>query len=624
MASSAAATPSSNATKMLWKAQTEKMRARFSRLNNVQKIAFLVSLALFLAILVGLILYSQTPTYRVLFSNLDDRDAGNITEYLTAQNIPYRLENNGAILVEEKNARITRLRLATQGLPRGGHAGFELMENQKFGISQFAEQVNYQRALEGELARTIESLSSLQKARVHLAIPKPSVFIREDQKPSASVMVQLYPGRVLDSAQIAGITHLIASSVPNLPNENVTIVNQDGSILRQIQSKALESGLDPVQLSYVKEIENAIIQRIDAILEPLFGVGNFKVQASADVDFSQNEQTAEIFRPNSKPEESAVRSQQTTESAGVNVTLGGVPGALANQPPVPAIAPLVQPSTTLPQPNRNNNATSGRLNNAGIDAPLETLGQPIGANKSNTINYEVDKTIRHTKGAIGEIRRLTAAVVVNYKKITAEDGSVKWEALTEAELGKIESLVKDTMGFNPQRNDSLAVVSSPFNTPDSGTFATLWSAALDNPEQVAAGANLFKYLLIALFLSFLYFKILHPALKTMFPTAEEEKTRAEAQAISAHQQVLTEEVEEVEYDDEGNMLSRTMTKRQKRRDPEEEAQAGESTDERRARLQKEAARTPYADKLNRARDIAISNPQAVANVIKEWMGVNGT
>lgn len=606
-------------------AQREKWRTHFLRLNNTQKIALLSSLALALAIVFWLFLYQQSPHYRVLFSNLDARDAGNITEYLTAQNIAYRLENNGAILVEEKNVHATRLRLATQGLPRGGHVGFELMENQKFGISQFAEQVNYQRALEGELAKTIEAIASLEKARVHLAIPKPSVFIREDQKPSASVMIKLYPGRILDSTQIAGITHLISSSVPNLPNENVTIVNQDGSILQQVKSKIMESGLDPVQLSYVKEIENAIVKRIESILEPVFGPANFKVQASADVDFSKNEQTAEIYRPNAKPEESAVRSQQTSESAGVNVTLGGVPGALTNQPPVPAIAPLTQPSTTPPQPSRSNNKQEpGRLVSAGIDAPLETLGQPIGANKTNTINYELDKTIRHTKGAIGEIRRLTAAVVLNYKKTLAEDGSVSFAPLSDEELKKIENLVKDAMGFNPNRGDSVAVVSSAFNTPEQNMVANLWASILENPENATIGAQMLKYILAFVVLAFLYFKIMRPALKTMFPTAEEEKARAEALILAEKQNMLTEEVEEVEYDDDGNVLSRTTTKREKRHDPVEETKEIETDEERRARLQQEAANTPYADKLVKARDLALTNPQAVASVVKEWMGANGT
>lgn len=633
----ATATPSTtntsapNAAINAFNAQREKLRANFMRLNNTQKITLLAALAAALAVIVWLVLYSQSSTYKVLFSNLDERDAGNITEYLTAQNIPYKVEAYGAILVEEKNVHATRLRLATQGLPRGGHVGFELMENQKFGISQFAEQVNYQRALEGELSKTIEAIASLEKARVHLAIPKPSVFIRENQKPSASVMVKLYPGRILDSTQIAGITHLVASSVPNLPNENVTIVNQDGSILQEKTSKTIESGLDPVQLSYVKEIESGIIKRIEAILEPVFGRANFKVQASADVDFSKNEQTAEIYRPNAKPEESAVRSQQTSESAGVNVTLGGVPGALTNQPPVPAIAPLTQPSTTPPQPSRSNNKQEpGRLVSAGIDAPLETLGQPIGANKTNTINYELDKTIRHTKGAIGEIRRLTAAVVVNFKKVVAEDGTASLVSLTDEELGKVESLVKDAMGFNQNRGDSVAVVSSQFNDMQTSVVGNFISAALENPAPLEAGASILKYLVVALILAFLYFKIMRPALRTMFPTAEDERVRAEAKVKLAEAEkhpIVTEEVEEVEYDDEGNVVSRTTTTRRARQKPEEideEAPPEETTEERRARLARRVASVPYADKLNKARDMAISDPKAVASVVKEWMGANGT
>lgn len=601
-----------------------RLQQGFARLNMRQKITLGVAVGLIVVILLGTFLYTKSPEWHVLYANLDERDAGLITEELNKQNIPYVVAENGGILVKEDIVHNTRLKLAVQGLPKGGHAGFELMENQKFGISQFAEQVNYQRALEGELSKTISSIVSVEKARVHLAIPKPSVFIREDQKPTASVMVKLYPGRILDGTQIAGITHLISSSVPNMPNENVTIVDDKGSIIQDVSKERLKNGgLDPAQLSYVHDIESNIVQRIENILVPIFGPGNFKVQASAEIDFSHSESTAEIFHPNTKPEDSAIRSQQTSESTGVNIPLMGVPGALTNQPPVPAVAPITDPPVPVQQPQqRKDSGERGRVVNAGIDAPLDTLGQPIGANKTATINYEVDKTISHTKRAQGEIRRLTAAVVVNNRKTIDEEGNEKSVALKDDEIKKIESLVRDAMGYNAQRGDSVAVVNSEFTEIKDET--PIWK----DPQNVAAGLDLLKYLIIAGIIALLYFKIIKPALDTMFPpppAPPEEEAAEDAQSANPEEDDMEmEEVEEIEYDEAGNVISRRMVRRQRKKGLEEEQQEQEETKEERAeRLAREAAANPYNEKLRKARDIAVSDPKAVAGVVKIWMGIDG-
>lgn len=598
-----------------------RLQQGFFRLNMRQRITLGAALVMILVLLFGTFLYTKSPEWHVLYANLDERDAGLITEELTKQNIPYVVAENGGILVKEDVVHNTRLKLAVQGLPRGGHAGFELMENQKFGISQFAEQVNYQRALEGELSRTISSITSVEKARVHLAIPKPSVFIREDQKPTASVMVKLYPGRILDGTQIAGITHLISSSVPNMPNENVTIVDDKGAIIQDVSKERLQNGgLDPAQLSYVQDIENNIVQRIENILNPVFGPGNFKVQASADIDFSHSESTAEVFHPNTKPEDSAIRSQQTSESTGVNIPLAGVPGALTNQPPVPATAPITDPQVPGPgAQQRKDSGERGRIVNAGIDAPLDTLGQPIGANKTATINYEVDKTISHTKHARGEIRRLTAAVVVNYRKVIDEEGNEKSVALKDDEIKKIESLVRDAMGYNAKRGDSVAVVNSEFT--EIKDEMPIWK----DPQSVAVGLDILKYLIIAGIIALLYFKIIKPALDTMFPpppapVSEDEKAE-DGTANPEEDDMEMEEVEEIEYDEAGNIISRRMIRRQRKKGLEEEEHE-ETKEERAERLAREAAANPYNEKLRKARDIAVSDPKAVAGVVKTWMGID--
>ena len=214
----------------------------------------MVATAALIAIVVGTILWSRQPDWKTLFSNINEKDGGAIVAILEQQNIPHRFSDSGAVQVPSERVHDIRLKLASQGLPRGGMVGFELMENQKFGVSQFAEQVNYQRGLEGELARTIQSIGAVQSARVHLAIPKPSVFVREEQKPTASVMLNVFAGRALDSAQIAGITHLVSSSVPHLPASNVTVIDQSGALLSQLKNKLTEAGLDATQVKYVRDI----------------------------------------------------------------------------------------------------------------------------------------------------------------------------------------------------------------------------------------------------------------------------------------------------------------------------------------------------------------------------------
>ncbi len=556
----------------------ERLRAAFNRLTEQQKILFLVGLAAIVAIIVGAVLWSRQPDWKVLFSNLSEKDGGTIASILETQNIPHRYGDNGALMVPAERVHEVRLKLASQGLPRGGLVGFELMENQKFGTSQFAEQVNYQRGLEGELARTIQSIGSVQSARVHLAIPKPSVFVRDEQKPTASVMLNLYPGRTLDGGQIAGISHLISSSVPNLPIANVTVIDQNGSLLTQLKS-ATASGLDAVQLKYVREIEDGIIQRIENILKPVLGADNYKVQVAADLDFSHSEQTAETFRPNTTPESSVIRSQQNNETASVNQSVGGVPGALTNQPPVPATAPLTQPNVggapgQAAQPAKPGDE-KGRLEVGGISSPLNPLAPPLSTSKNTTVNYEVDKTVRYTKQAVGEIRRLSAAVVVNHRKDVGKDGKPITRPLAEAEMKQINELIREAMGFSRERGDTLSVANAPFTeTVKAEDSLPLWK----DPENISYVKDIVKILIIAAIIALLYFKIIQPSLQTMFPPPkEEEEEGAGAGGLAGEE---GEEGVEVRIDN-------------------------------------------YAVKLQKARDIAQHDPKAVANIIKDWMGTNG-
>jgi flagellar M-ring protein FliF len=560
----------------------DRLREAFNRLNGQQKIGLAVAIAAIVAVIVGTILWSQQPDFKVLFSNLNEKDGGSIIAALEQQNIPHRLSNSGAILVPGARVHEVRLKLATQGLPRGGNVGFELMENQKFGISQFAEQVNYQRGLEGELARTIMSIGTVESARVHLAIPKPSVFVREEQKPTASVMLNLYPGRTLDGAQVAGITHLISSSVPQLQSSNVSILDQNGTLLSTLKNRLTEAGLDATQLKYVREVENSIVGRIEQILKPVLGGDNFRVQIAADIDFSQSEQTAETFRPNTTPDANVIRSQQSNETASVNEAVGGVPGALTNQPPVPATAPLTDPATgNAPNQNAQGNIT-GRIDAAGITAPLNAAGQPINTTKSSTINYEVDRTIRHTKQGMGAIRRLTAAVVVNHRKeIDAKSGQEVSKPLPEPEMKQINDLVREAMGFSQERGDSISVANAPFASVEKTDLSTpIWK----DPENIDYAKEMVKYLLILGVIAFLYFKVVQPSLKTMFPSGSQDGETSVGGVAGAigHVAVVGEDGEEEDV----------------------------------------VKIDHYAAKVQKARDLAQADSKAVANIIKDWMGAN--
>ncbi|WP_087721924.1 flagellar basal-body MS-ring/collar protein FliF [Pandoraea sp. PE-S2T-3] len=484
-----------------------------AQLRSRERLPLLVGGAALIALLIAVFLWSRAPDYKVLYSNLSDRDGGAIITSLQQMNVPYKFaEGGGAILVPSEQVHDVRLRLASQGLPKGGLVGFELMDNQKFGISQFAEQVNYQRALEGELARSVESLSAVQAARVHLAIPKPSVFVREQQKPSASVLVTLYPGRVLDDGQVSAIVHMVSSSVPELPVKNVTILDQNGNLLSAQSGNAL--GLDASQLKYVRELEQSYARRIESILNPIVGAGNVHAQVTADIDFNQVEQTSENYKPNSG--EQAVRSQQSSEATQVGANpAGGVPGALSNQPPGQATAPITQQQNQFVQQGAN--APGGASGAQGPQGPRSDR-------KDATVNYEIDRTIRHVQQATGSLKRLSAAIVVNYRPGADAKGKPAMVALTQAQLDQIQNLSKEAIGFSGQRGDTLNIVNSPFTVEEDPEANLPWWRQRQNIE-LAKQAG--KWALITLVGLYLWFGVVRPAIrKHLAPPPPAEPTMA--------------------------------------------------------------------------------------------------
>ena len=547
-------------------AAESRMQQALQNINALsprQKIAGGAAIALAIALLVGVLMWNRAPEYAVLFSNLDERDGGQIIAALGQQNVPYRMSANGtAILVPQAQVHETRLRLAAEGLPKGGLAGFELMDGQKLGISQFNEQVNYQRALEGELSRTVQAIDAVASARVHLAMPKQTAFLRDDQKPTASVMVNLRPGRILDQNQVAGIVHLVSSSVPRMHAEGVKIVNQDGTLLTVQADPLMRAGLNANQLEYVRAMEKAFIERIENILVPMVGKDNFRAQVAADVDFNQVEQTAETYKPNPTPDQ-AIRSQQTNEIINPLPGAQGVPGALTNQPPAPATAPLTAPP-------------------AGPGA-LQGLQGVTSANRSAVLNYELDRNIQHIRQAVGQLKRLSVAVVVNNRTIPGTDGAPTTVALTEEEIARITNLVREAVGYNADRGDTINVANSAFAAELSEPVLPLWK----DPEMIDLGKQGLNWLLVLLVVLLAYFGVIRPLLRTVVPP----KTKAEEAAAAA---AAAGEEAEGEEGEEGVRVTLSG--------------AGEEES--------------FEERLERARNLARNDPKTVANLIKDWMGVN--
>lgn len=417
-------------------------------------------------IFAAMLLWGREGDYRVLYTNLSDKDGGAILAQLQQMQVPYKHADGGAaILVPADKVHDVRLKLASAGLPKGSVVGFELMENQKFGVTQFQERLNFQRGLEGELTRSIQAIASVQSARVHLALPNQNGFFREQQKASASVVLTLYAGRTLDRGQLAGIVHLVSSSVPEMSPKAVSVVDQSGTLLSGAQDGGAndQAGLDAQQLQYVRQIETNYTQRIRDILEPVLGKDNLRAQVTAEVDFSQVESTAEEYKPNQGQTTTAtVRSQQTSESNGQgSATPSGVPGAASNQPPAQAAAPINGASAPLQAANGSTASATSR--------------------RDAVTNYEVDKTVRVIRSATGNIRRLTAAVVLNHRSVTDAKGKTTTQPIPQEELDKLTSLVRESIGADDKRGDSIKVINTPFQVPKEEVDTTpLWK----QPETV--------------------------------------------------------------------------------------------------------------------------------------------
>ncbi len=477
--------------------QPQGLLARLKALPLARQLMLAGGVLALVGVLAASLFMSSQPDYKVLFANLSDKDGGAIVAQLSQMNVPYKYTEGGtAILIPGNQVHDVRLKLAQAGLPKGSTVGFELMDNARFGTTQFQERLNFQRGLEGELVRSITALAAVQNARVHLALPNQNGFFRDQQKPSASVLLTLHAGRTLDRAQLAGIVHLVSSSVPEMNPKAVSILDQTGTLLSNpTDGTGGAAGMDAQQLQYVNQIEAQYTKRVLDILEPVVGRENLRAQVSTEVDFSQTDATSEEFRPNQGREPAAVRSAQTSESNQPGaLSPTGVPGAMANQPPTPASAPI----------------------NGAAQAMAPAGGGATGGNgrRDAVTNYEVDKTVKVTRGSTGNVKRLTVAVVVNQRTETDKKGKAQPKPWTPEELEKLTGLVQETVGFNKDRGDSVRVIDAPFQITETPVEEVpLWK----QPEVLDTLRTLAMPLALALVAAIIVFGVIRPVLREARP-----------------------------------------------------------------------------------------------------------
>ncbi|AVO55045.1 flagellar basal-body MS-ring/collar protein FliF [Ectopseudomonas mendocina] len=484
-----------------------------AEMSVLRQLGLLVGLAASVAIGFAVVLWSQQPDYRPLYGSLNGMDATQVVDTLTTSGIDYTIEpNSGALLVKADDLARARMRLAAAGVaPTDTSVGFEILDREQgLGTSQFMEATRYRRGLEGELARTVASLNNVKAARVHLAMPKASVFVRDERKPSASVLVELYPGRNLEPSQVMAIVNLVATSVPELDKGQVTVVDQKGNLLSD-QQELSELTMAGKQFDYTRRMETLFTQRVHNILQPVLGTGRYKAEVSADVDFSAVESTSEMFNP----DQPALRSeQQVNEQRQSSLPPQGVPGALSNQPPGPAAAP--QQAAGAAPPAGPIAAGQPLVDANGQQIMDPATGQPMLApypadkREQSTRNFELDRSISYTRQQQGRLRRLSVAVVVDDQvrvdPATGESSRVPW---TADDLARFTRLVQDSVGFDASRGDSVSVINTAFT-------ASLGEEIPDIPFYTQPWFwDIVKQVLGVLFILVLVFGVLRPVLNNI-------------------------------------------------------------------------------------------------------------
>ena len=535
----------------------------FQGLPALRQIGLMIGLAASVALGVSVVLWSQKPNYTLLYANLSSKDAGQVIDALQSSGIQFKVdEATGAVMVESSKLQSARMELAKDGLPEGNAMGFEMLQKEQgFGTSQFIETARFQRALEGELARTISELRNVKNARVHLAIPKRSVFLRDRSEPTASVMTDLYSGRTLDEEQIAAIVHLVSSSVPHLKPGNITVVDQRGELL---SSGASDTGMaqTSTQFSYNRKLEQNYADRVRQLLEPIVGAGSVRASINADLDFTVTERTQETFNPDLP----ALRSEQVSEDSSQNSAgASGIPGALSNQPP--EAAELQAPDAA-----------------AGVDG--EAASMPRNSSKRSVRNYELDKTVSHTKLATGTIRRLSIAVVIDNKQELDENDELVNKPWTPEELERFTTLVKEAVGFNGARGDTVNIINSSF-IPLPEAEAVPEPSMMEQPWVWNVG----KQAVGAIGVLILIFGVLKPILRSLAEKGSH--ANAMVPAVAGAQGGAGSE----------DQLSLSGAGSQQ--------------------AQLEGPKAGYEQNLETAKGVVGEDPKRVAQVVKNWVGEDG-
>ena len=561
-----------------------------------KQLMFLVGLAGSIALGVSVILWSQTDDYAPLYANLSQQDSLEIVNSLDASGVKYQLDRvSGTVLVPESEIHKVRLMLASEGLPGSDGKGFDILyKEQELGLSSFMERARYDRALEEELSDTITTLESVRAARVHLAIPKPSGFIRSSGRPAASVMLNLYAGGTLNKRQLDGVKNLVASSVPELSVDDVSVVDQSGRLLSHDDpNDGVFNGLE--QLSITEKLEQSYVDRIMELVTPITGVNGIKTQVKAELDFTVTETTSEVYSP-----DAAVRSEQLSEQSSTDRLNGGIPGTLANQPP---------PEAEL------------------ADEPLgDSPAAPVNTSSSAVRNYELDKTISHIRRAPGQLNRLTVAVALDYREVVnivpegeenAGEEIITRVPIPVEEVELIRSLVLEAIGYDEARGDRVTVTTTPFMPlPE--------QEALPSPSLVDTILNspliwkIARILIAALVCFILIFKVIKPIMKSVSDAAavtaaaalEEARPDEDLpppQPLPAPADAVAEAAENGEDDATLSLPDR--------------AAAQSETLSLSSQLPQTVpgAGPVYQQQLDAARDMISNEPDRVAHVVKNWI-----
>ncbi len=416
-------------------------------MSMTRRLVFLAGGALIIGGFIALLLWVNQPEYQVLFSGMNQRDGSQVVTKLKEMKIPYHLENDGTtIRVPQENVYETRLALAGEGLPRGQGVGFEIFNKVDVGTTDFVQKINYQRALQGELARTIGALGEIEEARVHIVMPRESLFVEEEKKPSAGVVVKLASGKSLSPSQISGIVHLVSSAVPDLTDDRVTVVDTRGNLIyrKEADTPDFAAGLTASQLEYQRNVERTIKHKAQSMLEEVLGQGRAVVRVAADIDFTRTTTTQDIFDPDQVVVRSETKNTDTSKNAGAGPT--GSPDQ----------------RFTLAQ----RNAAPGQEAPQGSESSRE----------GETTNFEISRTQKQVTQALGGLKRLTVAVVVDgpYKEEAAGGGQPTrtFTPRSAEEIRQLTEIVRRAVGYDGKRGDEITLANVPFAmAPDTGMMA---------------------------------------------------------------------------------------------------------------------------------------------------------